>query len=261
MENAVDALKIAFAILVFSLALILLFNVVGQVKATSDIVFQLNDKTGSYEYITANDYNTNEDRIVGFETILPTIYRYEKEQYAVTIVDSNGKPIVRFDLYTEGFMGDWNDILKKREHGTPEEKDTANTVYNGVAERLAKVDEIINSNEENKLINQINKGNLYGVVRHGSNTITGIGQNIVSAPWTGSSESEVINRIQADITGSTYTRNNISYKGVNLLQYNQRQFIEKFIEIETSGEIVKDGEDSLETIRANRKLEIIYIMK
>lgn len=259
MENAVDALKIAFAMLVFALALTLLFSVVGQVKATSDIVFQLNDKTRSYAYNTATDYNTNEDRIVGFETILPTIYRYEKEQYAVTIIDSEGKPIVRFDLYTEGFMGDWNDVLKKMENGTEEEKDTATSVYNGVAERLDKVDEILNLTQENKLINQINNGNLYGATRHGSSTV--MGQKIVSAPWIGSSESEVINRIQADITGSTYTRNNISYKGVNLLQYNNKQFIEKFIEIQTSGEIVSDGEDSIETIRANRKLEIVYIMQ
>ena len=260
MENAVDALKIAFAMLVFSIALMLLFIVVGQAKETSDIVFQLNDKTRNYEYITADDYNTNEDRIVGFETILPTIYRYEKEQYAVTIIDNKGKPIVRFDLYTEGFMGNWNDVLKKM-NGTEAERNEAISVYNGVADRLKKVDEILGSTEENKLINQINNGKLYGVTRHGSTTVTGTTQNIVSAPWTGSSESEVINRIEADITGSTYTRNNISYKGVNLLQYNEKQFIEKFIEIETSGEIVTDGEDSLETIRANRKLEIIYIMQ
>ena len=140
-------------------------------------------------------------------------------------------------------------------------KITANSVYKSVADRLEKVDEILGSTEENKLINLINNGKLYGATRHGSSTIVGTTQNIVSAPWTGSSESEVINRIEADITGSTYTRNNISYKGVNLLQYNEKQFIEKFIEIETSGEIVTDGEDSLETIRANRKLEIIYIMQ
>lgn len=261
MENAVDALKIAFAMLVFSIALMLLFTVVGQAKQTSDIVFQLNDKTGKYEYITADDYNTNEDRIVGFETILPTIYRYEKEQYAVTIIDSKGKPIVRFDLYTEGFMGNWNDILKKMANGTNEEKYEATSVYNGVAQRLEKVDEILGSSEENKLINLINNGKLYGATRHGSSTVTGTTQNIVAAPWIGSSESEIISRIDADITGSTYTRNNISYKGVNLLQYNQKQFIEKFIEVETSGEVVTDGEDSLETIRANRKLEIIYIMQ
>ena len=261
MENAADALKIAFAMLVFSLALMLLFTVVGQAKETSDIVFQLNDKTGNYEYITTDDYNTNEDRIVGFETILPTIYRYEKEQYAVTIIDNTGKPIVRFDLYTEGFMGNWNDVLKKMENGTEEEKSTAISVYNGVADRLNKVDEILDATEENKLINQINTGNLYGAIRHGSSTVVGTTQNIVSAPWTGSSESEVIKRIEADITGDIYTRNNISYKGVNLLQYNEKQFVEKFIEVETSGEIVTDGEDSLETIRANRKLEIIYIMQ
>lgn len=259
MENAVEALKMAFAVLVFVIALTLVFNLVGQVKATSDIVFQLNDKTGSYEYITADDYNTKEDRIVGFETILPTIYRYEKEQYAVTILESNGRPIVRFDLYTEGFMGDWNDVIKKINNGTEEEKEQAQKTYNDIANRLEKVDEVTGATEENKLINQIE--NLYGVTRHGNTNVGG--QRIVSAQWAGSTESEVLKRIEADIKGEAYTRNNITYQGKNLLQYETqgKKFIEKFIEVQTSGETVTEGEDSLETIKGNRKLEIIYIMQ
>ena len=82
MENAVDAIKIAFGLLVFAIAIALTFSVIGQVRATSDIIFTLNDKTQFYEYTTEEDYNTNINRIVGLETILPTIHRYAKEQYA-----------------------------------------------------------------------------------------------------------------------------------------------------------------------------------
>ena len=94
MENAVDALKIAFAVFVFVIALALALAVIGQVRTTSDVVLALGDKTNAYEYVEVNENNANnEDRIVGFETILPTIYRYPSEQYAVTILDENGNPI------------------------------------------------------------------------------------------------------------------------------------------------------------------------
>lgn len=114
MENAVDAIKIAFGLLVFAIAITLTFSVIGQARATSDVLFRLNDKTEFYEYATQEDYNAIENRIVGFETILPTIHRYAKEQYAVTIFNINGEPIVRYDLYTEGFMGNWNEVLKNK---------------------------------------------------------------------------------------------------------------------------------------------------
>lgn len=276
MENAVDALKIAFAVMVFGLALALAFSVVGQARATSDIVFQLNDKTESYEYITAEDYNITEDRIVGFETILPTIYRYQKEQYAVTIIGTDGKAIARFDLYTEGFMGDWNDVLKKIENGTEEEKASANETYNEVADRLGKVDEVISAetgiaiNDSNKLINQLGHteyGNLYRVKRNGRDSVeNGNAENryIVSAQWTGSAESEIIKRIECDLTGKEYTKNNITYQGKELLRYEGRTFKEKFVEIATSGHTVTSDNgngDSLETVKGNKKLEIIYFLQ
>ena len=63
------------------------------------------------------------------------------------------------------------------------------------------------------------------------------------------------------MSGAEYVRNNIIYKGKNLMQYKDRKFIEKFIEVQTSGETVTDGNNSLETIKGNYKLEIIYIMQ
>ena len=114
MEDMVDALKLAFAVFVFTIALALTFSIIGQAKATSDIVLSLNDRTVFYDYVGAEDNNALEkDRVVSFETILPTIYRYAKEQYAVTILDDNYNPIVRYDLYTEGFMSDWNETVKR----------------------------------------------------------------------------------------------------------------------------------------------------
>ena len=59
------------------------------------------------------------------------------------------------------------------------------------------------------------------------------------------------------------TKEKTTYYGKNLKQYQNRKFKEKFIEIETSGRTLQDetGEESIEVIKGNKKLEIIYIMQ
>ena len=65
MENAVDALKIAFAVFVFAIAAVLTFSIVGQARATSDIVLTMNDKTSYYDYVNETETNAEgKDRIV-----------------------------------------------------------------------------------------------------------------------------------------------------------------------------------------------------
>ncbi len=252
MENAVDAIKIAFGLLVFAIAIALTFSVVGQVRATSDIIFTLNDKTSFYEYATEIDYNTEINRIVGLETILPTIHRYAKEQYAVTIFDTQGNAIVRYDLYTEGFMSNWNEILKRMNLN---DENAINT-YNQVKERLDQVQYVVNK-ELNKNIDIMDS--LNSKLYYGKSDISSI--NIVS-PWMGDPDNDTVDRIKADMpTNGTYEKNGITYYGKNLLQYKDRTFKEKFIEISTSGETVTDGSDEIETIKGNKKLEIIYILQ
>ena len=50
MENAVDALKLAFGIFVFLLGLVILFNMTSLAKETSRILISESDKTKYYEY-------------------------------------------------------------------------------------------------------------------------------------------------------------------------------------------------------------------
>lgn len=270
MENAVDALKIAFAVFVFIIALALAFSVIGQLRATSDVIFALNDKTNEYDYVSSEDTNaSNKDRIVGFETIIPTIYRYAKEQYAVTILDTSGTPIVRYDLYTEGFINEWDTVLKKMNKTStrPEVEST----FKEIKDRISIVDEVIkedNSFWNNRIWNSMvtgslgtyKAGNLYKVTNINVASIS------VGAPW-GSEHSEIIKRIEADIMGTTYEKNGVKYTGKNLNQYKNRKFKEKFIEIQTSGTTIVDTDEnndiqySLETVKGNKKLEIIYIMQ
>lgn len=253
MENAVDALKIAFGIFVFVLALTLTISVIGQARATSEVIFHVNDKTEFYQYATAENIANSKDRIVGIETVIPTIHRYAKEQFAVTIFDSSGNPIVRYDLWTEGFMSNWNQILKNKDKDNSSEKES----YEEVKNRLKTVQEqaykTLNLNVQEFDVEKMIR-NLYTVKSSTNSSIT------IGAPWIGDNN-KILERIKADMLGNDYTNNGITYKGKNLKKYENSKFIEKFIEITTSGETVTDGVDSLETIKGNKKLEIIYILQ
>lgn len=99
MDNAVDALKIAFGVLVFVIGLTVSINAFTQAKAVSDEVFYMADKTNFYEY--TSEEKIPEGRIVSGETIIPTLYRYYKENFNVIILDINGKKICTFDLEQE----------------------------------------------------------------------------------------------------------------------------------------------------------------
>ena len=87
MESAVDALKMAFAVFVFVIALTSSMMVFGQAKETSEHVFYMTDKTNFYDYETGN--NRQDGRIVSGETIIPTLYRYYKENFNVIIIPKN----------------------------------------------------------------------------------------------------------------------------------------------------------------------------
>ena len=85
MENAVDALKMAFAVFAFVMALTTAMLAFTQARETSEQVFYMTDKTNFYEYY--DDSKETETRIVSAETIIPTLYRYYKEDFNVVIFD------------------------------------------------------------------------------------------------------------------------------------------------------------------------------
>ena len=99
MENAVDALKIAFGVLVFVIALTVAFDLLSQAKATSDIMLFASDKTNYYTY--SKDADDAEGRIVGADVVISSLYRYYKESVVVRIVDKNGKT-TEFNTETDG---------------------------------------------------------------------------------------------------------------------------------------------------------------
>ena len=80
MESAAEALRLAFAVLVFVMALSIAMFMFSQARGTADIVLGSSDDQRYYEAIETG----TENRIVGFETVIPTVYKYDKERYKVT---------------------------------------------------------------------------------------------------------------------------------------------------------------------------------
>ncbi len=92
MENAADALKIAFAIFVFVVAITIAFSLVAKAKSTSDYVLFYADKTNFYDRLDSKEFN----RVVSTSDVISTLYRYYKESLCVTIVLPDNT--YRFDL-------------------------------------------------------------------------------------------------------------------------------------------------------------------
>ena len=80
MESAAEALRLAFAVLVFVMTLSIAMFMFSQARETADIVLGASDNQRYYEPIQTG----TENRIVGFETVIPTVYKYDKERYKVT---------------------------------------------------------------------------------------------------------------------------------------------------------------------------------
>jgi len=111
MENAVDALKIAFAVMVFTIALSVAMATFSQARETSEAILYMNDKTNYYDWevaeydevsgvytIPSEGITYRSQRIVGIDTIIPTLYRYYKENYTVIFVDKSNNPIPIYNV-------------------------------------------------------------------------------------------------------------------------------------------------------------------
>lgn len=98
MENATDALKMAFAVIVFTMALTIAIIMFSQLNQVSKIVISSTDITQYYEYEIAT--NEEQTRIVGLENIIPTLYKYYKENYTVLFLTKNGTPLNLYETQT-----------------------------------------------------------------------------------------------------------------------------------------------------------------
>lgn len=100
MENASDAIIMAGAVLIFVIALTVAMTVFSQARETIDTVVYASDSTNYYEYIDIDISNNIKNRIVGLETMIPTLYKYYKENYTVVFLDKSGKGMKLYESKT-----------------------------------------------------------------------------------------------------------------------------------------------------------------
>ncbi len=99
MENATNALMIGFAVIVFVLALSVFMYMFTLLNTTSTEIIKSTDITAFYQYEGANEDRLS--RIVGLETIIPTLYKYYKENFTIIFLDESGKPLELYKTVTE----------------------------------------------------------------------------------------------------------------------------------------------------------------
>lgn len=125
MENASEALYIAFAVMVFVLALTLTITSFSSLRETASSIIErdevldlVTDDTGNYiNYIQGNPDSTN--RIVGIETIIPSMYRAYKENYK--IIFKFKESVDCFESHETGEDGVYYIDLKDENYATSNE--------------------------------------------------------------------------------------------------------------------------------------------
>ena len=241
MENASDALMMAFGVLIFVLALTVAINAFSQAREVSDVVLYSADETNFYEYKENADGVSQENRIVGLETIIPTLYKYYKENY--TVVFLKGEQYNKQD----GTFG------KITRNSIYELKDTKRVWRIDSAKYWEKIQNkysrFVNSNEFNHPTPT--SSDLYNIFSFDLEE-----EQMRNEPWT-ISEDEIKKNLDSFIYGGTYNMpsNNkkyIEYKGL-LNEHSEDRFVEYISEIETETEVTDDTDGTINVSELKKK--------
>lgn len=114
MENATDALHMAASVLIFVLALTISINAFGQARQTADMLVSYNDREYSYTYVEENTDeagNVLTERLVGLDSIIPSIYKAYRENYKIVFRDNETSETA------ENLLGD-DGLYQKRDNAT-----------------------------------------------------------------------------------------------------------------------------------------------
>ena len=250
MENAVQAIRMGFSMFIFALALttsIYIFSICGN---TAQAIVYYSDEANYYDNISIKDETTTV-RKVGFDTVIPTLYRYYKENFSVKIYDKTtnttglGTLIQVFDITTE----------------------------NKVNAAYRKSNGNINSNN-------INKEEKLLLEEYAKDRLT----FLFGSPWNTNALVYAKQRVDFFVNGSLGYINNVlvdySYNpgyqpeaGVhpaNLKYYMEQsdnlEIEERFVQYNYSGDTISVGEgENIETLTGNKiadsKVEITYTIK
>lgn len=92
MENAAEALKMAGFVLLFVLALGLAMTTLTQARTAAGAIIYSEDDRKDYGYVDESEYvdtatsTYKTSRVVKMDDVIPTLYRYYKENYRVEFV-------------------------------------------------------------------------------------------------------------------------------------------------------------------------------
>ena len=109
MDNAVDALKIAFALFVFVVAITVSFSYISQAKSTADYIVFYRDETNFYNHLKSKERN----RIVLSSDVISTLYRFDDESLCVTVDLGSEDKTYKFDTSLSNFNNASEAELKK----------------------------------------------------------------------------------------------------------------------------------------------------
>lgn len=278
MENAEKAIMMAFAVFVLVIALSLAMYLFSKVTVTSEQLAFYSDSTIYYDNVeltkkcsTCNKDNpvnseicefcktpfpengeTSDDdikygtvRIVSAETIIPTLYRYYKENFCVKIygaADGTGKRdlIQIFDVNLEGKV-----------HSAAGDTQATETATSPTHIQNFAYNQTFNKEKDNA--NQKIKYCLFG------------------APWLGSTEA-VKTRVDFFVNGKSGYINNsyVDYRGNEFYKARTElkadgtvhQFKERFISYSYTGQtmVTEDGEELVTGEKSKDKIVIIYTL-
>ena len=101
MENAVEALKIAFAVIMFVVALSLSISSFSQSSSAIDAVINMRDRETEYTYVEPTE---NLSRTVGIETVVSSIYRAFEQNIEIYFKNFSTKSILILLKYFSFFI-------------------------------------------------------------------------------------------------------------------------------------------------------------
>lgn len=265
MENAVQALKTAAAVLIFIIAITTSFTMFSKAKITADAVITAQDRQkyldsaevdGGVLYTSSEEIaggvtfqetmTTDGYRIVNMNDVISTLYRYSIEKYGITIVDTNGNVKARFDSNTENIVRQYYNIQEEEKLAEFIGKIKENTSVSGIVDTKFSY----TSKTNNTLYN------MYRIEVEGNTQLK------CGAPWYGN-DTEIAKRINADITGSDYIYNKQTYTGKNLKSLLQNKKIIEIINTIDTSEYLED-EGNKTTLQMDYQIptvEILYIIQ
>lgn len=94
MENAVEALKMAFAVFVFVFAISLTLNSFTKAKDAADAILYHTDKTNYYLYV--DSLNQEKGREVTKDAITASLFRKQSDTYIIVNISSTEKYIFNY---------------------------------------------------------------------------------------------------------------------------------------------------------------------